>query len=315
MPDGLPIPGFLPDQEIERARERGELEVAPFTDGQLTPVGYNLSFTWFIYSVNFQSLTRVFHDQASGNYYCDVRPNDTVLILTREAVWVSENIAGTFHSKVGIVSKGFGHISTTLDPKWEGPLLISLNNPTNRPLRLTIATSDKEGIHYQTFATLIFFRMAAKAVRLQDNLEIRKDLLLEIHGKLPRKPNQAIARNAIGHILEWHQKRIDIGAVPAGDERQKRIEQFRRRYEGWSNDLNSHIREAMEATNSISNDRRYRYLLTVIPGTISIAFILRYGWLAYLRGDSDMLALLALIVAVVAPICIRTEKWARDQWL
>jgi hypothetical protein len=89
------------------------------------------------------------------NYIPYVEPNDTVLILTQEEVWVSEQIAGTFHSKVGIVSSGFGHISTTLDPNWEGPLLISLNNPTRKRLKLIIGKEEAEATNYNSFVTLI----------------------------------------------------------------------------------------------------------------------------------------------------------------
>lgn len=107
--------------------ENSRLVICPFNEKNLTPVGYNLSFTKFIFSTKNKLLYKVYTDKKTDEVYCIIEPNDTVLILTQEAVWVSEELAGTFHSKVGIVSKGFGHISTTLDPNWEGPLLISLN--------------------------------------------------------------------------------------------------------------------------------------------------------------------------------------------
>lgn len=159
---------MLSDQDIKKLLNR-EIVIYPYRETDLTPVGYNLNPSDFAYSINDQELI------PNNNGFFEVKPNDTALILTEEAVWVSKKIAGTFHSKVGVVSTGFGHISTTLDPNWKGPLLISLNNPTNKTLKLSLKKS---------FITLIFYKVRTPAIKDHDNEPSRKDILKGISERI-----------------------------------------------------------------------------------------------------------------------------------
>lgn len=65
-----------------------------------------------------------------------VPPYKTACILTKEAIYVSERIGGTYHSRVSLTKKGFGHIGTMLDPKYCGQSLIMLHNTTDHNLEL-----------------------------------------------------------------------------------------------------------------------------------------------------------------------------------
>ena len=152
------------DSDIRKALDK-EIVIYPFDEKDLTPVGYNLNPSDFVFSINSKKII------AANNGYYDIAAHDTVLILTKEAIWVSKKIAGTFHSKVGVVSQGFGHISTTLDPNWHGPLLISLNNPTDNMLKLPVNKS---------FVTLVLYRVTTPAEKQHDNRASRVDILGKI---------------------------------------------------------------------------------------------------------------------------------------
>ncbi|SEO78550.1 hypothetical protein [Propionispora vibrioides] len=152
------------DRDIRKALNK-DIVIFPFREDDLTPVGYNFNPTDFVFSLTSQDLV-----PAIDGFY-NIKPHDTVLILTEEAVWVSKKIAGTFHSKVGVVSQGFGHISTTLDPNWHGPLLISLNNPTDLILKLPVNKS---------FVTLILYKVNTPADKDHDNQASRVDILRNI---------------------------------------------------------------------------------------------------------------------------------------
>jgi len=166
---------LLSDQDIQKILNR-EIVIYPFDENDLTPVGYNLNPSDFVFSIQSQSLV------LESNGFFEIQPHDTVLILTKEAVWVSRKIAGTFHSKVGVVSTGFGHISTTLDPGWNGLLLISLNNPTNSRLQLSVNNS---------FVTLLLYQLKTPALKKHDNLPRRTDILKKISDDvLSRRINQ-----------------------------------------------------------------------------------------------------------------------------
>ncbi len=62
-----------------------------------------------------------------------VPPHKTACIYTKESIYVSEKIGGTYHSRVSIAQKGFGHIGTMLDPTYCGQSLIMLHNITDNP--------------------------------------------------------------------------------------------------------------------------------------------------------------------------------------
>jgi deoxycytidine triphosphate deaminase len=159
---------LLSDKDISDYLNK-EIVIEPFNEDNLTPLGYNLSPSNFVFSLKKKELIQ------EENAHYKICANDTVLILTSEAVWVSKKIAGTFHSKVGVVSNGFGHISTTLDPNWIGPLLISLNNPTNMDLLLP---SNK------TFVTLIFYKLKSKSMNSHDNAPSRTDIIRKISDEM-----------------------------------------------------------------------------------------------------------------------------------
>lgn len=70
-----------------------------------------------------------------------IPPNNSVCIVTNEAIWISRRIAGTYHSRVTLVSKGFANISTTLDPQWYGLSLVTLNNLSSSEVEIPVGSS------------------------------------------------------------------------------------------------------------------------------------------------------------------------------
>lgn len=77
--------------------------------------------------------TYIFDDQKQ---VITVPKHKTACILTEEAIYVSAKIGGTYHSRVSLVIKGFGHIGTMLDPSYCGQSLIMLHNTTDSELVL-----------------------------------------------------------------------------------------------------------------------------------------------------------------------------------
>lgn len=97
-----------------------------------------------------------------------IPPHETVCIYTEESIWVSRRIGGTYHSKVSQVSKGLGHISTTLDPQWLGLSLIAVNNPTSQSIHIPIGT---------TFVSLMLSYLESPSTKgKNENAPSRQDL-------------------------------------------------------------------------------------------------------------------------------------------
>lgn len=61
---------------------------------------------------------------------------DTVLVYTNESVFISKYFCGSIHSKVGLASKGIGHIGTKVNPNWSGIFSIALHNLSGRDLEI-----------------------------------------------------------------------------------------------------------------------------------------------------------------------------------
>ncbi|MBR6509838.1 MAG: hypothetical protein IKT38_04445 [Clostridia bacterium] len=85
----------------------------------------------------------------SNSFYIYVKPKDTVLIISNELIALPNNIMGYVTSRVSNVVNGFGHISTTVDPNWQGALLIALSNPSNHSLKVKVGITTKKDIHNQ----------------------------------------------------------------------------------------------------------------------------------------------------------------------
>lgn len=170
---------FMNDVQIDKARKEGELLICPYNERNLTPVGYNLSFSGFIVSLRKRAFIKLKHKGNEWFFY--LKPHETALVLTRETIWVSRFIGGTFHSKVSMVIKGLGHVSTTLDPGWHGQLLVPLNNPTKGKVKIVVAIDEKNGKRFETFLTMVLFRsQEASLIEKGDNKSARIELLEEI---------------------------------------------------------------------------------------------------------------------------------------
>ena len=142
---------LLTDTDIAALMKSGEIKIEPFEEECLTPVGYDL---------------RVGDHAVSWRKRCDISvkeerqitidPGDTVLLSVRERIQTSKKIAGTIHSKVSLVSRGFSHVSTTVDPGWKGELTVLISNVRDIPLTLKFE---------QPFCTLVLHKTFSPATK------------------------------------------------------------------------------------------------------------------------------------------------------
>lgn len=171
--------GFLNDVQVKRAMEDDKMTIYPFHPDNLTPIGYNLSYSRFIVSIRKKTFAKIYHK--NNEWFFFLKPAETVLILTRESIWVSKFIGGTFHSKVSLVTKGLGHVSTTLDPGWQGQLLVPMNNPTKEKIKVVIAKDRNGAMEYETFITMVLYWAAEASLNEKmDNRSARIEILEEI---------------------------------------------------------------------------------------------------------------------------------------
>ena len=128
---------------VDIVKELGKnILIFPFNELNLKGASYNLTPSKYAWTLTTKQ--RVY-DQSREIITLESR--STTVIETVESIWVSKKIAGTYHSKVILVSKGIGHIGTTLDPEYIGCSLIAIHNVSDEIIELDIK---------DTFVSIVF---------------------------------------------------------------------------------------------------------------------------------------------------------------
>lgn len=138
--------------------------IYPFSKDKLRGASYNLTASKLAWSL--QTKESIYDAQQNKLI---IPKRSTALVETDEAIWVSPKISGTYHSKVGLVSKGLYHIGTTLDPEYVGSSLIAVHNHSDQDVSL-IPEQD-------TFATLVFQYVRSESSVRPGNDPGRPDVL------------------------------------------------------------------------------------------------------------------------------------------
>jgi deoxycytidine triphosphate deaminase len=166
----------LSNVDIERELIQGNILIFPFDKRNIKGASYNFTVGQFAYRVPKDPDGEYKSVYDSVNRRIILPPKSTVLVATNESIWVSHKIAGTYHSKVKLVSKGIGHIGTTLDPNFLGVALIALHNISDNEVFLE---PEKD-----TFVSVTFHYLKTQATEDHDNKPGRPDLVSMI------KPNK-----------------------------------------------------------------------------------------------------------------------------
>lgn len=112
-----------------------------------------------------------------------VPAHKTACILTREAIYVTSKIGGTYHSRVTLAKRGFGHIGTMLDPEYIGQSLIILHNTTD----------EEQVIDYgERIVSLVFYYL-------------NKPILTQSHNATPGHLDKMTNFEKIDKYERWHE--------------------------------------------------------------------------------------------------------------
>lgn len=159
----------LSNIDIEKELIQGNILVFPFVRKNIKGASYNFTVGQFAYQIPKDSKSGYKRAYDSVQQRIVLPPKSTVLVATNESIWVSHKIAGTYHSKVKLVSQGVGHIGTTLDPDYLGVALIALHNLSEQEVIL------KPG--QDTFVSINFHYLKTGSNVNHDNQPGRPDLV------------------------------------------------------------------------------------------------------------------------------------------
>ncbi|MGB3205860.1 MAG: hypothetical protein WBB28_12795 [Crinalium sp.] len=140
------------NEEIQARKTDAKLGIAikPFNPNYLTPVGYDLSIG--IKGFSWEKKSEI---DIENEGKIEIEPNDTVVVETLESISLSKQVGATIHSMATrAVLQGLSHISTTIDPGWNGKLLISFHNYKDTSVELRFKDS---------FCTVCFYRVESES--------------------------------------------------------------------------------------------------------------------------------------------------------
>lgn len=192
----------MSSKDIMKCRqELKDILIAPFDDSKCKGVGYNLSPTELCYSVNRHRLLRI--HRTAQEVYVMIPPHDTVLTLSHEYLQVGPQIAGCFLSRLRPVTKGLGNISTTLDPCWKGMILLSINNPSSRKIKLVISQVEQDRLVPVGLTTMLIWRLPQIEWEENGELTFRVDnpaMRTDIWSELAAEPYRLFGNKKYQHF-------------------------------------------------------------------------------------------------------------------
>jgi len=152
---------LLTGEEIVTALGK-HIIIYPFDRQALAGTTYNLRvgrFAW-LHDPSPTGLPIEPSTDGRGNLTFVIPPGTVISVLTEEAIYLDSLMGGLVHSRVGLVSRGFSHVSTIVDPTWIGPLLITFQNCSRTPQPLRIG---------EALVKLTFHRLARATSIEHDN--------------------------------------------------------------------------------------------------------------------------------------------------
>ena len=144
--------------DVQKHRNR-RLVIEPFTAGNLTPAGYDLSLGYAILlsapdgqivEIDYRNYAKFKSDNPKPSApTIEVPGRSDVLVLTKERVHLSGKVLAQVHARAGIAAKGFILNPLTVDPNFgnaHGRLMLRLFNFSEATAKLAIN---------ETIATLV----------------------------------------------------------------------------------------------------------------------------------------------------------------
>lgn len=304
--------GFMNDGQIRKALSAKELVIYPYSDKNLTPVGYNLSFSRFIVSLRKRSFVKLYKDKDKPEWFFYLNPHETVLILTREAIWVSKFIGGIFQSKVSMVTKGIGHVSTTLDPGWQGQLLVPINNPTRRKIKIPIAfENNAHELEYYTFITMVLFHTREAACSNSDNKSARLELLETVLTEGHRSPDRKVEEilNEIKSNIGYPVLNDDLNDP---EDRVAKVKRFKSEYKKLINIMDHHF----NTVNEISKKEHIKSA-SIFGIVFLLSFIVVIGitYAAYQVFGKEYPEMVNVVVSVLIPFTMLFLNHIKERFI
>lgn len=128
------------------------------------------------YSVKRKAILQKSYLKKETDYFV-IPPRRTALVWTQESIRLDGRFCGSIHSKVNMAARGIGHISTRVNPYWQGGVLsIALHNLSDEIVRISVG---------ETIAYLRFHKLTSESSRFHRGADSRQSALAKLDDAFP----------------------------------------------------------------------------------------------------------------------------------
>ena len=265
---------------VDLKREIGEnIYVYPVHNESIKANSIDLHVSKFAWSLRSKK-------SIGDNDYIIIEPNDTALIYTEESIYVSHKIGGSYNSKVTLVSRGAGHIGTTLDAQYIGCSLVAIHNHSSEELKLKVGCE---------FVTLQFWYLNSPGY--ENTL---------CHDNEPGHPRMLNGFSDVDKYIEWRDK--NTWATRKMDLYHKMIEseEYKKCREEYKRELDKFDEEHKAEFDRIAREVKHKKAVAyfkVIVGVLIACIVLAIPTYILELGKANNI-LKALCERIIFPIMI-----------
>jgi len=264
--------------------------IYPFKKDQLVGSSLCLTASKYAYSLHKKRLLGENEEEpfrVDQNHF--FLPNgDTVLVYTNESIFISKHFCGSIHSKVGLASKGVGHIGTKVNPNWSGIFSIPLHNLSGSDLRIDTN---------EVIAYLRFYKLSSESSSLPDlDSSARLDV---IPGDHPQE------------LTSWINDRQSLWRKGSKEALQNALKKDPSLKELWKNEENNYIKSIPSELNRFFSEYLFVTLPVIIlilvyllaePENINfIAWVKRINFKDWVKIIKDIFEFLKTILEMLSP--------------
>ncbi len=117
------------DTKIKEIINKKDIVINPYKDENLTGIGYDLRVGII------QPLSKISDFNEDDDYYY-IPPYSYCIVISKEFVWLSHKLAATLHARGTLAAKGLYTNSTNIDPNFNGQLIMSVFNVSEKPIKI-----------------------------------------------------------------------------------------------------------------------------------------------------------------------------------
>lgn len=141
---------MLSNTDIKKKLKRGAISIFPFIIENIETANICVTASKFAWTLTDHKKIVVCENDKE---IIRIPPQKTALIVTEEAIYLNETIAGTCHSRVDLTMRELGHIGTPMKPGRAQHLFITVYNQSDKDKEIRVGERIAVVMFHELFST------------------------------------------------------------------------------------------------------------------------------------------------------------------